>query len=75
MKINKKEAGIGPFNKKLLYWTFVYSQLYWKDENKEKRGREWPIFKHIQQLFPLQQKVNWPKGRYKPTMPKEVWSE
>ena len=21
-----------------------YCQLYWKDENKEKRGREWPIF-------------------------------
>ena len=27
-----------------LYWTFVSCQLYWKDENKEKRGREWPIF-------------------------------
>ena len=27
-----------------IYWTFVYCQLYWKDENKEKRGREWPIF-------------------------------
>ena len=26
-----------------IYWTFVYCQLYWKDENKEKRGREWPI--------------------------------
>ena len=21
----------------------VYFQLYWKDENKEKRGWEWPI--------------------------------
>ena len=28
-----------------IYWTIVYYQLYWKDENKEKRGREWPIFK------------------------------
>ena len=27
-----------------LYWT-VYCQLYWKDENKEKRDREWPILK------------------------------
>ena len=27
-----------------IYWTLVYSQLYWKDENKDKRGREWPIF-------------------------------
>ena len=30
-----------------IYWTFVYCQLYWKDENKEKRGREWPIFKTL----------------------------
>ena len=22
----------------------IYCQLYWKDENKEKRGREWLIF-------------------------------
>ena len=29
-----------------IYWTFVYCQLYWKDENKEKRGREWPIFQN-----------------------------
>ena len=21
----------------------IYCQLYWKDENKEKSGREWPI--------------------------------
>ena len=28
-----------------IYWTFVYCQLYWKDENKEKRGWEWPILK------------------------------
>ena len=27
------------------YWTFVYCQLNRKDENKEKRDREWPIFK------------------------------
>ena len=24
--------------------NIVYCQLFWKDENKEKRGREWPIF-------------------------------
>ena len=23
---------------------YVHYQLYWKDENKEKRGREWPNF-------------------------------
>ena len=23
----------------------IYCQLYWKDKNKEKRGRVWPIFK------------------------------
>ena len=28
-----------------LWWTFTYSQMYWKDDNIEKRGREWPIFK------------------------------
>ena len=22
----------------------LLSTVYWKDENKEKRGREWPIF-------------------------------
>ena len=25
------------------YRTFVYCHLCWKDKNKEKRGREWPI--------------------------------
>ena len=29
-----------------IYWTFVYCQLYWKDKNKEKSGREWPIYKN-----------------------------
>ena len=24
--------------------NFIHYQLYWKVENKEKRGREWPIF-------------------------------
>ena len=24
-----------------LYSTFVFCQLYWKDENKEESGREW----------------------------------
>ena len=28
---------------KLLYRTFVYGQLFWKDENKEK-NREWLIY-------------------------------
>ena len=28
-----------------MYWTFIYCQLYLKDENKEKRGRDWPIIK------------------------------
>ena len=23
----------------------IYCQLYWKDENKAKRDREWPIFR------------------------------
>ena len=26
------------------YLNNVYCQLYWKDENKENRGQEWPIF-------------------------------
>ena len=30
-----------------LNWTFVYCRQYWKDKNKEKRGREWPIKKII----------------------------
>ena len=29
-------------DKKLLN---IYCQLCWKDENKRKRGQEWPIFK------------------------------
>ena len=28
-----------------LYWRFVNYQLYWRDENKSKRCREWPIKK------------------------------
>ena len=93
-KINKKEAGVGPFKKtvpeslpkfsiiaqhfwvklvrkiylgsgsvgrapasdtrgprfesshrqKFIYWTIIYCQLYWKDKNKGKRGREWHNF-------------------------------
>ena len=38
-----KVCGSNPVIGKI-YWTFIYCQLYWKDENKEKRGREWPIF-------------------------------
>ena len=34
--------GSNPIIDQLLCRTFVYSQLYWKDENKENRGREWP---------------------------------
>ena len=34
-----------------IYWTSVYCQLYWKDENKLKRGREWPIFKKATYKF------------------------
>ena len=29
-----------------IYMFNIYSQLYRKDENKRKRGREWPIFKN-----------------------------
>ena len=32
---------------KIMHWTFIYCQLYWKDENKGKRGLEWPIQKII----------------------------
>ena len=31
---------------KLLHRTFVYCQLNWKDDNKRKRGREWPFQKN-----------------------------
>ena len=27
-----------------IYWIFVYCQLYWKDENKEKEAGNDPIF-------------------------------
>ena len=72
-KINKKDAGIGPFflKKNKDGWAVIVAQLverlletpevrcsnpvigkinieqcqqYWKDENKEKQGRERPIF-------------------------------
>ena len=29
--------GSNPVIGKNLYWTFVYCQLYWKDENKEEK--------------------------------------
>ena len=45
---NPEVRGSNPVIGKI-YWTFIYCQLYWKDENKEKRGREWPIFK--KQMF------------------------
>ena len=28
-----------------IYWTFVYCQLYWKDENKEKEAGNGPLLK------------------------------
>ena len=34
-------------------FKFVYGQLYWKNENEEKRGREWPIFLKKQLVDPL----------------------
>ena len=35
-----------------IYWTFcLLSTVYWKDENKEKRGRVWPIFKNKPSKF------------------------
>ena len=40
------------------YRTFVYCKLCWKDENKEKRGRVWPIFNH-QSALPLRLIVCW----------------
>ena len=33
----------------------VYYQLYWKDKNKEKRGRKWPIFEN--KLYNQQSRV------------------
>ena len=27
-----------------IYWIFVYCQLYWKDENKEKEAGNGPFF-------------------------------
>ena len=40
-------------HQKILYWTF-YCQLNWKDENKEKRGREWPKQKGVDAQFKLE---------------------
>ena len=30
-------------DQKFLFLTSIYCQLFSKDENKEKRGQEWPI--------------------------------
>ena len=30
-----------------LYWPFVYCQLYWKDENKEKIGQSYEHFTSV----------------------------
>ena len=35
---------LNPVISKLLYGTFVYCQLYWKDENKEKEAGNGPLF-------------------------------
>ena len=32
-----------PGHQQNLFWKIIYCQLYLKGENKEKRGREWPI--------------------------------
>ena len=37
--------GSNPVIGKIFNSTFPVNWLYWKDENKVKRGREWPIFK------------------------------
>ena len=37
--------GSNPVIGKLLYGTFVYCQLYWKDENKEKEAENKPFIK------------------------------
>ena len=34
-----------------IYWTFVYCQLYWKDENKEKEAGNGPFKKNYGELF------------------------
>ena len=46
-EVRGSNTGIGK-----IYWTFVYRQLYWKDENKDKRGRKWPIFRGKKDLIP-----------------------
>ena len=44
--------GSNPVIGKLLYETFVYCQLYWKDENKEKEAGNGPFFeKEILYVF------------------------
>ena len=37
--------GLNPVIGKLLYRTFVYCQLYWKDEHKEKEAGNGPFLK------------------------------
>ena len=32
--------GLNPVIGTKLYWTFIYCDLYWKEDNKDKRGRE-----------------------------------
>ena len=48
-EVGRSNPGIG----KKLSWIFVYCQLYWKDENKEKRGVDWPIFQKTVYLLTL----------------------
>ena len=36
-----------------LYYLFTVCQLYWKDENKRKRDRDWPQFFLKKQILPL----------------------
>ena len=39
--------GSNPVIGKLLYRTFIYCQLYWKDENKEKEAENGPFLKKL----------------------------
>ena len=43
LEVHRSNPVIG----KLLYGKFVYCQLYWKDENKEKEAGNGPLFKKM----------------------------
>ena len=52
--------GLNPVISKLLYGTFVYCQLYWKDENKEKEAGNVPLFRRWN-IFPSTYEAIWGK--------------